>query len=176
MLAGIREQRYIYINNFFSKEELNILQPYCIDKTAKATIQDLDEQSLNAPSYYKDPIMDIILVNKIKKAEEVSQLSLYPTYAYWRGYTYGSILKDHKDRESCEISITANIDSCGISWPLHMEHKDIEIKTGDAVMYLGCDVLHGRKNYFKGDYMAQVFLHYVDQNGPYRSFKNDEKK
>ena len=174
MLAGIREQKYIYIKDFLSKEELSILQPYCLDKVANASINDFDTQSLTAPSYYNDPIINIVLRNKIKKAEEISKLSLYTTYAYWRGYTYGSILEDHLDRPSCEISITANIDSCGISWPIHMEHTDIEIKTGDAVMYLGCELLHGRKNSFTGRYMAQAFFHYVDQKGGFKHHKGDQ--
>lgn len=176
MLDGIKKQKYIYINQFFTKEELDILQPYCINKVANATFNDLDWTTFNAPSFYKDPIMDILLRNKIKKAEEISKLSLYSTYTYWRGYTYGSILNNHTDKPSCEISITANIDNCGASWPIYMDNTDIEIKTGDAVMYLGCEVPHGRKDYFKGNYMAQVFFHYVDQNGKYKSFKNDERR
>ena len=31
-------------------------------------------------------------------------------------------------------------------------------------MYLGCEVAHGRKP-FQGRYMAQVFMHFVDQDG-----------
>jgi hypothetical protein len=47
------------------------------------------------------------------------------------------------------------------------------MEIGDAVMYLGCEVLHGR-NPFEGVYNAQVFFHYVDQNGPFKSYKGDK--
>jgi len=108
--------------------------------------------------------MEYVHANKIKKCEEVAKLKLFRTYAYWRGYTFGNPLVWHKDRPSCEISITACIDSDGTEWPIYMEDTPIDIKVGDAVMYLGCEVAHGRKP-FQGRYMAQVFMHFVDQDG-----------
>jgi hypothetical protein len=53
-----------------------------------------------------------------------------------------------------------------------MDGNWIDMEIGDAVMYLGCEVLHGRKP-FEGVYNAQVFFHYVDQNGPFNSYKGD---
>lgn len=174
MLAGIREQKVIQIKNFFTKDELSILQPYCLDKTLNPQPNNLnDSQSVTSAHFYNDHLLNIMLHNKLLKAEEVSKLKLYPTYAFWRGYTFGSVLRDHQDRPSCEISITACIDGCGTKWPIHMEQNFMDIEVGDAVMYLGCDLTHGRKDYFKGDYMAQVFFHYVDQKGLYKEHKND---
>ena len=174
MLAGIREKKVIYIKNFFTKDELSILQPYCLDKTINPQPENLnDPQSVTSAHFYNDHVLNIMLHNKLQKAEEISKLNLHPTYAFWRGYTFGSILSDHKDRASCEISITACIDSCGTKWPIHMEHQYMDIEIGDAVMYLGIELLHGRKDYFKGNYMAQVFLHYVDQNGLFKEHKDD---
>lgn len=174
MLAGIKEQKVIYIKDFFSKDELSILQPYCLNKTINAPKEAIHSSSVTAACFYQDSILTILLNNKLKKAEEISKLNLDPTYAFWRGYTFGSFLPDHKDRPSCEISITACIDSCGTKWPIHMEHKYYDIEVGDAVMYLGVDLLHGRKDYFQGNYMAQVFLHYVDQKGIFSDYKNDK--
>ena len=45
---------------------------------------------------------------------------------------------------------------------------------GDAVIYLGRQIKHGRKK-FTGDYYAQCFLHYVDKNGPYKDFLLDKR-
>lgn len=173
MLDTIRQKKYIYIKNFFTKEELAILQPYCLERTFSGENLN-NHQSPGCPSFYKDPILNILLEAKREKAMEVAKIPLLKTYAFWRGYIHGGILEDHKDRPSCEISITANIDSCGEKWPIHMDNKWITMEVGDAVMYLGCDVLHGRKP-FKGKYCAQVFFHYVDANGPFRSFENDAR-
>lgn len=174
-MGGIRDKKYIYIKNFFVKEELEFLQFYCKKRIYFGSDVILkDPQSPFTTSFYKDSVMDVLLETKLKKAEEVSGLKLFPTYTYWRGYSFQSILKDHKDRPSCEISITANIDKCGEPWPIHMDGDWIEIETGDAVMYLGCEVNHGR-NPFNGFYHSQVFFHYVDQQGPYKDHKYDNK-
>ena len=172
MLDTIKEKKYIYIKNFFTEEELNILQPYCLNRTfGDEGVLD-DKQSPGNPSFYKDTILDIILEAKRKKAMEIANIPLLKTYAYWRGYTYGAILEDHRDRPSCEISITANIDSCGVKWPIHMDNNWLTMEVGDAVMYLGCDVIHGRKP-FEGKYCAQVFFHYVDADGWFKCLEND---
>ena len=171
-MAGIRDKKYIHIPGFFSKAELSVLQNYCKNVVYKNITW--DEQCPFVPSYYKDPMMDSLLIHKTNKAEKISGLKLYETYAYWRYYIHGSSLYDHKDRESCEISISACIDNCGTKWPIHFDNNWIDLNIGDGVMYLGCEVLHGRKT-FNGVANPQVFLHYVDQNGPYREFKGDKR-
>jgi hypothetical protein len=168
-MAKIKEQKYIYINNFLNKEELELLQIYCKNKLQEDW--KCDEQSPFSPSWYKDTIMNSLLEKKLKSAEEISGLKLFKTYAFWRYYVHGAILKDHIDRPSCEISITACIHKTE-NWPIHMNGTWIEIKEGDAVMYLGCEVNHGREP-FNGDGCAQVFLHYVDQEGPFKQYKED---
>ena len=73
-------------------------------------------------------------------------------------------LKKHKDRPSCEISVTVNIGSDGTKWPIFMEGTSIDLNEGDAVIYLGRELTHWRKE-FQGDWCAQTFLHYVDKEG-----------
>lgn len=175
MLAGLKEKGYFYVKDFFSKDELNFLQIYCLQKTLNA-----DEASLvckqSGPSawFYEDINLNIFLQNKLSKVEEITKLKLFKTYAFWRGYTFGSILEDHIDRPSCEISVTACIDSDGIKWPIHFGGTEINIEVGDAVVYLGTAVKHGRPGEFKGSYMAQVFFHYVDQNGIFKNHVDDQ--
>ena len=50
-----------------------------------------------------------------------------------------------------------------------------ELKEGDAVLYAGWDQEHERPGVYKGDGMAQVFLHYVNQNGPNKNHAYDQK-
>jgi hypothetical protein len=89
-------------------------------------------------------------------------------------YTYLAELVKHKDRPSCEISVTIMIGSDKTKWPIFIEGNSIELNEGDAVIYLGCELEHWRDE-FKGDWHAQVFMHYVDQNGPYSDFKFDKR-
>ena len=41
-------------------------------------------------------------------------------------------------------------------------------------MYAGCDQYHWRPSFYKGEGMAQVFFHYVNQNGIYRNHAYDQ--
>ena len=170
-MATIREYKYKLVKNFFLKEELNILQKYCVNKLDEDW--KTDSQSPLAPSWYKDPLMNAMLENKLPLMEKETGLKLFKTYAFWRYYIYGSTLKDHKDRPSCEVSATVCIHKTQ-DWPIHIENNWIEMEEGDAVIYLGCELEHGRKP-FKGDGCAQVFMHYVDQNGPYKNYREDCK-
>jgi hypothetical protein len=41
------------------------------------------------------------------------------------------------------------------------------MNVGDAVIYRGCEMYHWREKYIEGQWQAQVFIHYVDQDGSY---------
>jgi PKHD-type hydroxylase len=53
-----------------------------------------------------------------------------------------------------------------------MDGKEIVQSVGDGALYQGCEVYHWRKP-FKGSEYIQVFLHYVDANGPYKDYIHD---
>ena len=60
------------------------------------------------------------------------------------------------------------------NWPLIIEKQIIELEEGEALLYAGCDQKHGRPGIYKGNGMAQLFLHYVNQNGPYKKHAYDQ--
>ena len=155
---------YKIIKNFFSKEELNVLQKYCYNKLDLNKDVTLDVQSFS-PAWYSDALMTAILDIKLPIVEKESKLKLYPTYAYWRYYVFGATLVKHKDRPACEVSVTTCIKKHD-DWPIVIEGDSFKLNEGDAVIYAGCDQLHWRPGVYKGEGMAQVFFHYVDQNGP----------
>lgn len=116
--------------------------------------------------------------------EKASGLKLFPTYSYARLYdTQGEELKNHRDRPACEISATLTLGFEGDVWPIYMgdnEDKsngsEIKMAVGDAVMYRGMDKYHWREPYKEGKWQAQVFLHYVDQDGPHAEWKYDKRE
>ena len=166
---------YKTIPNFLTKEEVLLLKQYCITKHINNK-QNFDLSLKNADTFfYKDDVMQSLLINKKNLVEKIMGFELNETYAFWRCYTWGAELKEHTDRPSCEISATVFIDSDGTDWPIYMGDKAISLNVGDAVIYKGCDIKHGRKE-FKGDYHIQTFLHYVDKNGEHAEHKGDFKK
>lgn len=162
---------YKVINNFLNEDELKIYQTYCHNKIDENKNYSIDDQSFS-PAWYEDPLINSLLELKLSLIEKESGLKLFPTYSYWRYYIFGATLDKHLDRPSCEISVTANIKKYD-NWPLIIEGEKIELKEGEALLYAGCDQEHGRPGVYEGEGMAQVFLHYVNQNGPYKDHAYD---
>jgi hypothetical protein len=171
-----KDFKYKKVKNFLSQDELDLIKNYCISKH-KANFSEFDTiQNNNGDTcFYRDPLMQSLLVKKIPLMEKEIGLKLFPTYSYWRLYTLLSELKPHKDRPSCEVSVTVMLGSDNTSWPIFMEGEEIHMEPGDACIYLGCDLKHWREP-FKGDWHLQTFLHYVDQHGPYAEYKFDKKQ
>mgnify|MGYP003644758022 FL=1 len=163
---------YKLIKNFFSKKELEVLQKYCYNKLDSNKDYKLDSQSFS-PAWYNDSLMASFLETKLPLVEKQSNLKLFQTYAYWRYYVFGATLGKHTDRPACEISVTACIRKYD-DWPITIEGTFFELEEGDAILYAGCDQKHWRSGVYKGEGMAQVFFHYVNQIGPNKNHAYDQ--
>lgn len=170
-METIKEFKYKLIKNFLTKEEIQLCKNYSIIKHRLEDDPIMDSQGTDS-SHYADHLTEALLLSKKEKMEECVGLKLLPTYSYYRVYTFAGELKEHIDRDSCEISVTIHIDSSGEEWPISIEGNKYNLNPGDAVVYLGCDLKHGRET-FKGDYYIQCFLHYVDRNGNKTMFYKD---
>lgn len=181
-MAFIRNNfRYKVLKNFFDEKELKILQLYCDNalNNPSAILSQRNESSF-AIAFSNDRLMETMLCLKKELVERETGLDLFKTYTYWRWYGFNSDLKEHTDRPSCEISITACINKTD-DWPLtiggnklNTKVTKVELNIGDALLYLGTEDLHGRVGRFKGDGLAQVFMHYVDRNGPFTHHADDQ--
>ena len=102
-----------------------------------------DKQCPGNYAHYGDPMMDSMMMAHGKKIEEVTGMTLAPSYTYYRMYLNGAILKRHKDRPSCEISATVCLDwddsNCEERKPWsiwiknHEGEKAIDLEPGDAM-------------------------------------------
>ena len=131
--------------------------------------------------------------------QNILEIDLHPTYFYERFYYAGQELKRHSDRPACEISVTLQISTnLKEPWDIWFQKPDgketsIKMKSGDAVIYKGCEREHWRfpmkSNYNilqnkinklkkKEDdtYLHQIFFHYVDAQGPYVHYAYDAIK
>jgi hypothetical protein len=52
------------------------------------------------------------------------------------------------------------------------EPRGAELKPGDGLLYRGTELFHWRDAY-QGEALVQVFLHYVDRDGPHADQKFD---
>tara|TARA_R100001086_G_scaffold244462_1_gene174257 strand:- start:319 stop:936 length:618 start_codon:yes stop_codon:yes gene_type:complete len=132
-----------------------------------------DKQVPDTYSIYADTVMETVLIKFIPRLQKETGLELVPTYSYARLYKKGDILHRHKDRASCEVSITIHIG--GDQWPIFLDPTGknnspkgdkVLLEIGDMLIYNGCDLEHWREA-FQGNTCGQVFLHYNNVNGPF---------
>tara|TARA_S200002703_G_scaffold138524_1_gene128765 strand:+ start:1479 stop:2600 length:1122 start_codon:yes stop_codon:yes gene_type:complete len=172
---------YIYLPDFLDKENC---QQY-VQEFKKLIDQGKarkDEQCPLSFSLGHTSLFDSLLEQLTSNVEAATGKKLLPTYAYARWYAPGDKLKIHQDRPSCEISATITLGFQGSSWPIYMGYdgdkqncRQINMSVGDAVVYKGCEMYHWREKYVEGQWQAQVFIHYVDANGPNAAWKYDKR-
>jgi len=125
-----------------------------------------------------------------KAVEKELGIDLLPTYFYERFYYVGHRLNRHSDRTACEVSVTLQISTnSNKPWPIWFERPDgseayVLMENGDAAVYKGCEREHWRdpleskynkvQNFWRtlrkkedDTYHHQIFLHYVNAQGPY---------
>jgi len=147
----------------------------------KTGLLDKDQQQVVGSSIcYSMPILEALLLQLLPIMEKSTNLHLMPTYAFARIYRKGDFLERHIDRPSCEISATLTLNyNANAIWPIFVEDSSnlthsIELDVGDLLIYQGCNTPHWRDS-FTGNLWIQVFLHYVDLNGPNVKYALDKR-
>jgi predicted 2-oxoglutarate/Fe(II)-dependent dioxygenase YbiX len=177
----LNAQGYVHLQNFLDKENCNQLTAE-LKKLVEAGATTKDDQCPVSQAVHGAPVFDSLLEQLTPNFEYASGKRLYPTYAYARLYAPGEELKIHTDRPACEISATITLGFEGDVWAIYMGDEGgvnaskILMDVGDAVLYRGCEKHHWRKPYTEGKWQAQVFLHYVDADGPYAEWKYDKRQ
>lgn len=132
---------------------------------------------------YSDPLSLSILESLTEEISKIMNTEVLPSYSYSRVYTKGSKLISHRDRESCEISLTVSLydSNNGDVKYLHIADKDenqcnkedilsIPFSVGDGLLFFGSDDTNGYYHWrdtVESDYILQTFLHYVKTNGKF---------
>jgi hypothetical protein len=139
-----------------------------------------DYKAFTAPGSVTDTCWDIYapaitegLLATLKPIVEAHwAVELLPTYSYARYHWQGARMVSHRDRPSCEYSLTLNLMCDPAPWPIFMDGEAVILNPGDAATYKGCEVNHWREE-FTGSACLQVFLHYVDAQGPNKHLAYD---
>jgi hypothetical protein len=182
-IQEFKKKGYVHLKGFLHKDSCKELanelkRLVSENKTVK------DEQCPKSEAIHGTVTFDKLLEDLTPHFEQASGLKLFPTYSYARLYnSQDEELKVHRDRPACEISASLTLDFEGNVWPIFMganedksNAKKVEMDIGDVVMYKGCDIYHWREAYKEGKWQAQLFLHYVDQDGPHAEWKYDKRE
>jgi hypothetical protein len=169
-------QRYLVIPQLLEPALCSFFWSYAHTKFASRLLRG-DQQVPTTPSDYGDPAFDGLLEYLRPRVQEHSGLRLLPTYSYFRMYKRGDVLQRHRDRPACEISVALNIGQKPLDpWPIYVqgegEPRGAALNPGDGLLYRGIELFHWRDAY-RGEALVQVFLHYVDRDGPHADQKFD---
>ena len=170
--------RYVVLSSLLKEPQLSQFYRHARNKAQSGRMGSGDEQVPDTPCSYGDLIMDGLLNTLLPEIEGASGLKLFPTYSYFRLYKRGDTLARHKDRPSREISVSLCLRyEEGKAWPISIEGPNgafsVSLEPGDALLYRGMECPHWREA-LESNSLAQVFLHYVDQNGPCAEWKFDK--
>ncbi|WP_404334009.1 hypothetical protein AB2M62_12005 [Sphingomonas sp. MMS12-HWE2-04] len=155
------------------------LLDYALARDREKLMRVGDEQVSDAAYAYGDPEIDRLLDTMRAPIERATSTRLWPTFSYMRVYRTGNMLKAHRDRPACEVSITINIGmEAQAAWPIWISGpngiKAVALEPGDGLIYRGCDCYHWRDP-FEGAYQVQAFLHYVERDGARAEWKFDKR-
>lgn len=126
---------------------------------------------------------------------EITGADLLPSYDYFRIYHKDDICRVHADRPSCEHSVSLTlVYSDGEPWPLEVgservtsvdpcvddfgdePHSAVEMQPGDAVLYRGMDLRHGRTQPNPNRWSAHLFLFWVERGGEFEQHAFDAQR
>ena len=164
------DNNYVVIDNFIPEEKARELHNYFKEEAAKnPEAFTHDPQCPKSLAMYDFRWFVELLIDKVPFMSEILEEPMFPTYSYARIYANQEVLKKHKDRHACEVSVTLHLDSDGTEWPIWFtkpngEQVSYSLKSGQAAIYLGMISEHWR-DAFQGQEYAQVFLHYVRGRG-----------
>ena len=171
MNKQLEQNNYLILDNFISPERASeLFSDYKEQVKQHPHLFDQDDQCPLAYSMYNFRSFLNLLCEKLSTITELMEENMLPCYSYARLYKHGEELTKHLDRPSCEISLTVHLGG-DTSWDIWMtkpsgEQVAIDLKPGQAVVYMGTISEHWRDN-FKGQEYMQVFLHYVRGEGQY---------
>jgi hypothetical protein len=178
--ASIFERdRYVILPALLRDPTLAQAYQYACLMASSGKMRTDDDQVSGTPSAYGDFIMDGLLDGLLPDIERACGEALFPTYSYFRVYKRSDVLREHTDRPSCEISVTLCLGFEGEKpWPIWIKGPNgvfsASLRRGEALLYRGIECPHWR-DAFEGSRQAQVFLHYVCQNGPHAEWKFDKR-
>ena len=179
-MSELKEKGYVVIREYISHEMADYLRFFFIKARENGLTTRTDKMSPEADCYLSAHPFELLLDYKTNFMRKVfGGKRLVPTYSYGRIYYNNATLNSHVDRPSCEVSVSINIGGhYKQPWSFWIENKEIVLDKSDGIIYLGNEKSHWR-NPWKGDkdqWQAQLFLHYVDEEGLFKKWKYDGRK
>ena len=169
-MGQFQKHGYKIVRSFIDPSLRNIIEDYTLYKSKTSGLRQNYEPDFipHSLTFYGDNLTESLLKSFLPKMEEITELSLVPTYSFLRLYKGGDRLPKHKDRLSCQIAVSLCIaysyDHNEYRWPFILEGKEIDLKPCDALIYRGSDIIHWRNKFERKEeeWHLQMFFFYID--------------
>lgn len=179
------------ITQDFEKNKYVVLKDFVPASTCKVYSSELflakaesltvrDKMCPLSDSIYKADFFKELQDSLIEPLSYIAGKKLKPSFNYARIYNTGEVLEKHKDRPACEYSISMTLGHAKNSsiWPIYITTEEgpekLILDKGSLIFYKGVELEHYREKYL-GEWQTQVFMHFVDSEGPYADHTDDEK-
>jgi hypothetical protein len=171
-VARFQDAGLVVVRKFLPRSILDFLRVYFRIQAMNGKLKP-DSQAPLSLSVYGDPALDAFLDFVGPEMRRRVGRDLVPAVSYARIYMKGDVLVPHTDRPSCEVSVSiclatpAGADPS----PLYFRRsgrraRKVTMREGDACIYRGAEIEHWRDPFPEGGHI-QLFLHYIDRNGPH---------
>lgn len=165
------ERGYTVVDNIVDDAIIRIANPYYIvkfvaqeDYTMHFEGLELDYVDVVKPfaiRKYADQLAEALLIDLLPKMEGIVGKALVPTYSFVRCYKKGNYLVKHRDRGSCQYSVTFPVVQ-EKTWTIFMEGNGVDLELGQGIVYKGEEMEHWREP-LEEDMQIQIHLHYVEK-------------
>ena len=169
-LNQLETQKYLVLPQFVSPDLLQVLSDYLWFKQQQSGFKPSPKKRAYELSH--EPVLDVVLDYFTIILSQKTGLKLLPTYGFARVYYQGADLFRHLDRPACEFSCTFPLGySDDSDWPIFVTTNQdnqlgqaVNLTRGALLLYKGEQLYHWREQLDK-KWQAQVFLHYVNEEG-----------
>ncbi|MEC9072936.1 MAG: hypothetical protein VX938_11170, partial [Myxococcota bacterium] len=178
-----KEEGYVVLEGVLPPQLVSTLTDYYREETERGAFNRGDNDVPGAFCRYGEPRSEMLLMMLQEKIEVAVGLRLLPTYSYTRVYQRGDALGAHKDRSACEVSVTLTISTDpDRPWPIYLDGSDgadppreVLLGAGSLLVYRGMELRHWREA-LEAESQTQVFLHWVDADGPHADLAHDRRE
>ena len=123
---------------------------------------------------------DDLLKEKCEYFSDIVGKKLLPTFSAARLYGKGQVMPYHVDQDACEYAVTTNLGWKGKNlYPFYLTNDahEVLLDKNECVVYKGIEIPHWREKWDceEDDWLVQLFMFYVDADGPYAEHANHKR-
>lgn len=174
------------LNDVLNNQSCNLIHDYYYTNRLLTIEDHLDNLDIpeNTKTYacYCDCLGITILQSLTERISNILGRQVLPSYSYTRVYQHGTRLIPHRDRKSCEVSLSITLKNipdnnkiehfyvASESDYLDNKHLKTHLSTGDGLLFFGSELNNGFYHWrdrTDSDYLMQIFLHYVYEDGQF---------